>query len=463
MSGKEKNGLFLFALVWVGQVVSMLGSNMVYFALMFWAFSVTGRATSLALVGFFSFLPQVILSPVAGALVDRLNRKMVMITSDLAAGLSSIVVFILFLSGNLEIWHLYITGAFAGAFGALQFPAYSAATTMLVPKKHYARASGMISMAASAIMIVAPILAGTLLYAFGSPDLGILYVLGADILTFTFAVGVLAFIPIPEPETSKEGLESRKGIVNECLFGFRYIFKRYGLLGLLMTFMITNFIANMAGTTLVPMIMSRTGNDPQVLSWIMSAFGAGGLLGGLVLTVWGGPKKKINGILVGIIAANLLGHSVLGLGIGGTSVMTMIWLGGAFMASFAQPFTGGSSQAIWQSKVPPDIQGKVFSARFMMALVMTPFGTLVGGVLADYVFEPFMLGGSTTAKWASVIVGTGPGAGMGLMFIISGVLGTLVALVAYSVKHIREIEDRIPDHDEVERSVEKKQDGPVPA
>ncbi|MCW4052928.1 MAG: MFS transporter, partial [Candidatus Bathyarchaeota archaeon] len=140
-------GMVAFTIIWVGQLVSLTGTQMTGFALTIWAWLLTGEATALALVGFFTFAPTVVLSPFAGALVDRWSRKLVMMLSDLAAVVSTAVVFLLFVSGNLQIWHLYITGAFTGAFGAFQFPAYSAAVTTMVSKKQYGRASGMLSMA----------------------------------------------------------------------------------------------------------------------------------------------------------------------------------------------------------------------------------------------------------------------------------------------------------------------------
>lgn len=163
----ETKGLRGFILIWVGQVFSMVGSQMTHFAMGIWAWQETGLATPLALVGLFSFTPLVVFSPFAGVLVDRWNRKWVMALSDIGAGLVTLAIFILMLTGTLEIWHLYITGFVGGIFGAFQWPAYSAAITLMVPKKHYARTSGLISMAGSGVGIIAPILAGFLIPTIG--------------------------------------------------------------------------------------------------------------------------------------------------------------------------------------------------------------------------------------------------------------------------------------------------------
>ena len=180
---KLPTGMAGFSVVWVGQFVSMIGTGMTRFALTIWAWQVTGEATALALVGFFSFAPVVLFSPLAGAIVDRVNRKVVMIVSDLAAGLSTIVILLLHLTGHLEIWHLYAAGFFAGAFESFQFPAYSAAISTMVDKKHYTRANAMLGMAGSASGIIAPMLAVPFLAI-----LGINGVMAIDVATFVFAV-----------------------------------------------------------------------------------------------------------------------------------------------------------------------------------------------------------------------------------------------------------------------------------
>ncbi|HRW48428.1 MAG TPA: MFS transporter, partial [Caldilinea sp.] len=191
---REPRGMTAFTIIWIGQFLSLLGTSMTRFALTIWAFQVTGEATALALVGFFSFAPVIIFSPIAGALVDRWNRKFVMILSDLAAGLSTVAVLLLYATGRLEIWHLYVAGAFAGAFESFQFPAFSAAMSMLVPKAQYGRANGLVSLADSTTTIVAPILAGILLGI-----VGIAGIMAIDIVTFVVAVLAVLLVAVPQP------------------------------------------------------------------------------------------------------------------------------------------------------------------------------------------------------------------------------------------------------------------------
>lgn len=454
---RQPTGMFGFTVVWVGQLVSLLGSAMTTFAISIWAWQATGQATALALAGFFGFGPTVLLSPIAGAIVDRYNRKLVMMLSDLAAGLSTIALLLLYTSGQLEIWHIYVVNAFAGAFAAFQFPAYSAAVTTMLEKKNYARASGMLSLAESASGIFAPLVAGALIGL-----IGIGGIMAIDIVTFIFAIGALLVVFIPEPEATAEGLASRSTLLNESVFGFKYIFQRPGLLGLQLIFFIINFIATFSFVLLTPMILARTGNNELSLGTVMSIGSIGGLLGGLLLSTWGGPQRKVNGVLIGLMLASA------SLGIIGLGQALVIWAAGNFFAAFILPILNGSSQAIWQSKVAPDVQGRVFATRRLIAQITAPVAMLLAGPLADKIFEPaFMPGGAAADTFLASLVGTGPGAGMSMMFVISGLLGIFVGLGGYAVPAVRYVEIQLPDHalaagqgaaqSSVERNLRKQQ------
>ena len=440
---KEKrarlSGMSGFTIVWVGQVISFLGSGMTWFALTIWAWEITGQATALALVGFFAFGPTVLLSPVAGALVDRWNRKLVMMLSDLAAGLSTVVVLILYASGNLQIWHLYVAGAFAGAFQAFQFPAYSAAVTMMLPKEQYARASGMLSLAGSASGVFAPIMAGVLL-----GPIGITGIMVIDVITFIVAISALLIVHIPQPAATEAGKEGRGSLLQESAYGFRYIYARKGLFSLLLIFLAANLIFSISYTVLSPMILARTANDEVVLGTVRSVMGLGGVTGGLLLSAWGGPKRKIHGVLLGMAISSVTGTILLGIG-----QDLAIWSLGAFFSTFLMPIINGSSQAIWQAKVAPDVQGRVFSVRRLIAQVSAPLAILLSGPLADHVFEPAMMAGGSLVYRFGSLVGTGSGAGMSLMFVLTGVFGFFVSLVGYLFPEIRNVEDILPDHDAV--------------
>jgi MFS family permease len=428
-------GTFVF--IWIGQAVSMLGTGMSQFALTIWAYQLTGSATALALVGFFSYAPVVLVSPLAGALVDRWNRKLVMMLSDLAAGLSTIVVFILYSTGYLEIWHLYVTGAFAAVFGAFQFPAFSAAMSLMVPKEQYTRANGLVSLAESATIIVAPVLAGILLTVIGIN--GILII---DMVTFVFAVLCVAAVFIPQPQASESGREAQGSLWRESLYGFQYIWQRKSLLGIQLTFTISNFFFAIGMVLIAPMILARTSNDELALGTVQSFLGVGGVVGALLLSAWGGPKRRIHGVLGGFIFSSLLGQSLMGIG-----QSLPVWATAAFFSMLVLPFINGSNQSIWQSKVAPDVQGRVFATRRLIAQISGPLGMLIGGPLADRVFEPAMQAGGSLAPLFGPLVGVGPGAGMGLILVFVGLLGTTAGIIGYAIPAIRNAESIMPDHD----------------
>jgi MFS family permease len=426
-----------FTLVWLGQLVSLLGTAMTAFGLGLWAWQETGQATALALVGFFTFGPTVLLSPVAGALVDRWNRKLVMMLSDLAAGLSTIVVLLLYMSGNLEVWHLYVTGAFAGAFQAFQFPAYSAAITMMVSKDQYARANGMLALAESASGIVAPLLAGFLVSV-----IGISGILVIDIITFSFALLALLAVHVPQPPATEAGREGKGSLWQESIYGFRYIVRRPSLLGLQLVFLGANLTGTFAFTVLQPMILARTANSAAILGAVLSAGGIGGVVGGIAMSTWGGPRRRVHGVLGGMILSSLLGICVLGLG-----QSLPMWAVGLFFTSFFLPVLNGSNQAIWQAKVAPDVQGRVFSVRRLIAQISAPVAMLAAGPLADFVFEPGMRAGGGLTSLFGGLFGTGPGAGMAVMMFLAGVAGIAVALAGYLFPAVRDAESILPDHD----------------
>jgi len=435
-----KTGMLAFTIIWIGQMFSLLGTSMTGFGLTIWAWKVTGQATALALVGFFAFAPVVLVSPIAGAIVDRYDRKKVMMLADLAAGLPTVAVLLLYVTGNLQIWNLYITGAISGAFQAFHFPAYSAAVTMMLPKKHYGRANGMLATAQFASTIFAPVVAGLLIASFGLSG-GVKTVMMIDITTFLVAIGMLFFVHIPRPPTTEAGRKGIGSIWKESLYGFRYIYERPSLLGLQLTFFVANLVGAFGNTLLAPMILARTNDNSILLGTAMSAAGVGGLIGSIVLAVWGGPKRRVHGVLLGLVFISLFGSLVMGLGRD-----LYVWASAAFLAIFFAPITNGSSQAIWQAKVAPDVQGRVFATRLLIAQISVPLAMLIAGPLADAFFEPGMRGGSLVPVFGW-LVGSGPGAGMAVILIIAGIFGVATGVAGYAFRVIRNAEDILPDHD----------------
>lgn len=434
---KRPEGMSAFTIIWLGQLVSMLGTGMTRFAITIFAWQLTGEATALAMVGFFAFGPTVLLSPFAGAIVDRANRKLVMMLSDLAAGSMSVVILYLFATDQLQIWHLYLTGAFAGAFEAFQFPAYSAAVTLMLPKQQYARASGMLSLVQSASGIAAPFLAGALIGI-----VGIGGILTIDIATFIVAVLALFIVFVPQPAETEAGRAGRGSLWKEAGYGFRYILDRPSLLGLQLVFFVINFVASFGIILLAPMVLGRTGDSELALGTVQAFFGVGGVAGGALLSIWGGPKRRVHGVLLGMTLSCLLGLGLLGLG---RSVV--LWSAGAFFAMFFIPIINGSNQAIWQAKVAPDVQGRVFAVRRLIAQITAPLAFVLAGPLADHVFEPAMQTGGALQAWLGGLLGSGTGTGIATIFLLTAVLGAGAGLAGYLFPAIRDAEELLPDHD----------------
>lgn len=436
---KRPKNIKAFVIIWVGQFLSMAGSFMTSFALGIWAWEKTGSAQALALVGVFTYAPLIIATPLVGVLVDRWNRKLVMMLSDLGAVVASVVVFILYVSGNLEVWHIYATTAFASVFQAFQWPAYSSTVTLMVPKKHYNRASGMASMVESTSNIVGPVLAGALIGVIGVR--GILII---DMATFLIAIISLLIVIVPQPVVKRIKFTFQQ-FWQDVIFGFRYIFSRPGLLRLQLVFFAANFMTVIGWAVITPMVLARTG-DAQLLGFVESIAAVGGLVGAVFLMIWGGPKRLTTGILIGWLLNGLLGRFLMGI-----SQQSWVWMLSVFMLAFFMPTINGSNQALWQRKVPPEQQGRVFAVRRFIAQITIPISMALSGWLADTVFEPAF---ATQEAWGGrifgAVFGVGPGAGLSLMIAFSGVMVSLVGVLGLFSKEIRQIETRLPDFDLVE-------------
>jgi MFS family permease len=426
-----------FTVIWFGQLVSMLGTGMTNFALSFWIFEQTGSATALTVAIFYFVAPSILLSPIAGALVDRFDRKTIMVLSDAAAGIVTIAWLLLVVFADLELWQIYLGNIIAGAFNSLQWPAFSAAVSLMIPKEQFGRASGMLDFAGATSGILAPAFAGALL---GPVGLG--GIMAIDVVTFLVAVGTILLIRIPEPERSPDDAAPLPSIWQDSLFGFRYIRSKPSLLGLQLVFALMNFLAAFGAAVMVPMILARTGNDERALATVQSVSAVGGVVGGLLMSTWGGPRRRVNGVLLGMSLGSILGSTVIGLA---RSVLG--WSVGAFMSQSTGPIINGSNQAIWQAKVIPAMQGRVFATRRMIAQTTFPLALLFAGPLADRVFEPAMQGGTAFSAVFGPLVGTGPGAGMALMLVFSGLLGAVAGLGGFLFPAVRNAEDILPDWD----------------
>lgn len=437
---KRPAGMFGFTIVWAGQIISVMASNMSGFALTIWAFQKTGSATVLGIVQVSFMLPFLIISPIAGAMVDRYNRKLMMMLSDLGAVIATAAILILNAAGTLQIWHLYATGVMYGLSGTFQWPAYMAAISTMVPKEHYARANGMMSLVDSGPGVFSPMLAGALL-----PVIGLTGILTIDVVTFFFAIGALLVVHVPQPPLTEEGQAGKGSLLQEALYGFKYIFARRSLFSLLLVILCLNLVQGSWALS-SPMILLRTNNSSASLGAVQSAFAIGGVAGGLIVSAWGGFKRRIRGMLLGWGLFGFFGMLLFGLG-----RSLYIWIPMACLASMTFPLTQSASNAIWQAKVAPDVQGRVFSARRLIAWLVDPIMPVIAGVLADNLTEPAMRSQGVLAHSLGWLVGNNPGSGMSLQYVFSGVAYIAIIMIAWNIPLIRNVETILPDHDQMKK------------
>lgn len=419
-------GFSTFLITWLGQVVSLLGSGLTSFALGVWVFERTGSPTLFAFIGLFAVLPKVIFSPIAGILVDRWDRRKVMILSDAGAGLSTLFIALMLFSDRLELWHIYLSAALSSSFGAFQWPAYSATVTQLVPERHLGRANGMNQFGRALAEIFSPLLAGILVLSIQLE--GVILI---DVVTFLFAMLTLWIVRFPALE---ENVISGKlgAFRHDLTYGWRYIWSRKGLLDLLVFQALINFLWGMVGALLVPMILGFTTSDK--LGALITIAGGGMLSGSLLMTAWGGPERRIHGIL---FFEMLSGFCFVMMGL--RPEFGLIALG-AFGAHITIAIVYGSNQALWQSRVAPENQGRVFAARQMIASVTSPLAYVIAGPLAEKIFEPGMAPGGALNTQLSPILGSSAGRGIGLMFVLMGLIKIFLSLIGYLNSRFRLIE-----------------------
>ncbi|MBA4380607.1 MAG: MFS transporter, partial [Anaerolinea sp.] len=421
--------MFGFTIVWLGQIISVLASSMTGFGLTIWMYQQTQSATAMGLMHVAFITPFLLLSPFAGVMVDRYNRKMMMMVSDLAAGLSTLALLALFATGHMQYWYLYIAQIINGIGNTFQWPAYSAAISTMVSKEQYGRANGMMSLVEAGPGVLAPLLAGALL-----PIVKLTGILVFDVVTFLLAIGALLIVFVPQPPRTEEGQKGRGNIWKEATYGFQYIFARPSLLGLQLVFFVGNLFAGIGWTVFAPMILARTDSNSLIFGSVQTAGAIGGVIGGVIMSAWGGFKRRVHGVLAGWLMSGLF-FAMLGLNSG-----LPMWIPFMVLSAMIGPLVNTSNQSIWQSKVAPDVQGRVFSARRLIAWFTNPISPIIAGTLADFVLEPAMKTQSGLANMFGGLFGNGPGSGMGLLVFFTGLGAALVGLLGYFVPVIRNAE-----------------------
>jgi hypothetical protein len=410
-SNAELKNLYLFI---IGQFVSQFGSKMTSYGLILWVYQQTGSALSTSLLTICTVIPSVSLSFIAGSISDKWNKKKIMLFSDSIAATFSLCVIILLLSNQMRVEYIYVINVILGIADSFQNPAYEVSFSLIVTKENYMKTSGLRTFCYSVITIFAPIVT-TSVYAF----LGIVAIVTMDLATFIFAfVTLLFFVTIPEK--MNDLVEQKESVLKQCKFGIQYIIDKKGIFYLILFMAFVNFVAAIYNSNLTPMILSRNGNNKIELGIVSSSIGIAGLIGSILVTKVKTSEKRITLILNIMSFSFLVCNTLMGVGRN-----YYVWTFAVFAGNCLVPFLTANVEYIMRTEVPLDMQGRVFAARNTLQYGSIPLGYLVGGILADKVFEPLMNHSSSMQKVLSILVGSGKGSGIAVIYILIALLGFL--------------------------------------
>ncbi|MCM1298485.1 MAG: MFS transporter [Firmicutes bacterium] len=413
-----------FIILWLTQSLSQLGSAMTNFALVIWLYQSSGSALTTALLTVCSYAPYVIMSIFAGAISDRWNKKAVMLICDSFAALCTVTVFILLKTDTLAVWHLYVLNALNGLMNTIQQPASDVATTLLTPEKHYQKTSGMRSFSNSLITILTPVFA-TAFTAFA----GVEAVICFDLTTFfTAFIVLLFFIRLPKVKAEENKKES---LLSSAKGGLVFLKSNKGILWLIIFLSAVNLIASIYDAAFPAMVLSVA--DETVLGVANAVIGAANLAGSLVVTFLPAPKNRAKTVcdcmLISLSTENFL------LAFGRSPIL---WYIGGILGWITIPIMNANLDVIFRTRIPVEMQGRVYSARNTLQFFTIPVGYLLGGALVDNVFEPFMAGIPKDSILASLF-GSQKGSGAAFLFFVIGLAGVAVCLIFRRIKAIREL------------------------
>jgi DHA3 family macrolide efflux protein-like MFS transporter len=385
-----------FFLIWTCQALSLLGSQAVQFALIWWLTQETGSATMLATATLLGLLPQVVLGPLAGAIVDRCDRKQVMLAADGLVALASLVLAGLFFLGAVR-YEYVLTILFVRALGStFHGPAMQASTTLMVPEEHLTRIQGINQSLQGGLLIVSAPLGGLLLALLDMSS-----ILLVDVVTAMIAMVPLLFITVPQPKlSSSDYRQEKKSLMTDVLAGFRYLAVRPGHLGIVIMAAVTNLFMVPAFALLPLFVLQELQGGPMQLGWMTSSFGVGALAGGILLGIWGGFNRRILTTLVGLIA---LGIVVLALGLAPPG---KLWWALTAMLGVGTliPLVNGPIQAVLQATTAPEFQGRIFTLVASLAGITAPLGLIGAAPIAElFGVRVFYLAGAL----ACVLMGLG--------------------------------------------------------
>ncbi len=425
----SQDGYRQFRIMWIGQFVSLLGSGLGWFAVTVWAWRTSGSATQFALLTFCSFATGLLLSPLAGALADRLSRKALMLLCDTGLALCSTALLGLYASGQLQVWHLMVLAVLEGALESFHWLAYSALVSDLVPDDRRSRANGLVALGDPASEVLAPAAGGVLLAVFSLG--GVILV---DLATYLVGVCALLMTQVPDHRAGadpKHAPAAPRTLRSDLLFGFRYIWRSAPLRALTGLFLVMNLVGGVAYALNLPLVLLRGDDSSVLLGTVVAAGGTGGVLGALLMSVWQGPRARARFVALGMAVGCALGPMLMA--VAHTAVLLAA---AAFLAAFVPPVINTSYQTLWQGEVPSEQQGRVFGARRVLTQITLPVGLLGSGPLVDSALGDAIGEGTAAAD----MLGAGKEGAAALAIGMVAVVGVIAACAGALAPSLRRLD-----------------------
>jgi MFS family permease len=425
MTSEPKDLYSKFLYIWFGQFISIIGTGLTVFSLGIYVYQQTNTASSYVLILICAFLPPLLLKPYGGILADRYDRRLMMIVGDLGATLGLLFIFYVMLKGNIELWQIYLGIAASSVFSAFQEPAYKALITDLLPEAQYAKASGLMQLASSAQYLISPFLAGILLTI-----IGIEFIFLIDVTTLLIASFIVIWVRNTLGATTKQ---PKQNIKADFIEGVREFSRNKGVVNLVITTMLLLFFVGLLQSLFIPMLLNLTTVKAVGISQSVCATGI--LLGSLSIGLFGSKGKHVK-----TLSISLLISGIFFAGLGLSMNMIFVTLAG-FMFFATLPFINTSIEVLIRKNIDNTKQGRVWSIISMVTYLGSLIAFAVAGFLADKVFNPLLVLDGSLAETVGLIIGVGEGRGIALMFIISGSMICMVALLIWRNKRIKGLED----------------------
>lgn len=403
-----------FLILWSTQGISQLGSSITAFALTLWLYEKTGSSLSTAALTICTYVPYVLMSVFAGALTDRFDKKKTMLVCDVFAAMCTVIVFVLFQTDSLMVWHLYALNAVSGLMNTVQQPASEVAMTLIIPEEHYQKTSGLCSLSRSLISILNPLIA-TALYSIT----GLNGVIAVDLGSFLIAfLALLFFIKIPEHQSAKS-----ESVLNLAKEGLVFLKKNPMIMTLILFMAGVNLVASAFDATLPGYVLPNPKGGSEILGIVTSCAGVAMVAGSLLVSVLPEPRDRVRVIYLTMLFSLGTENFLLAF-----SREPVLWCTGQVIGWFLVPIMSTNLEVILRTSIPVELQGRVFACRNTLQYFTIPIGLFFGGFMVDNVCEPFM-DVNASVRLLNRLFGTGKGSGAALMMFILGVSGVLICLL----------------------------------